>query len=243
MSLSQQKLLAELTSRSKQIHSAKTLEKKLSLAYGLYKTISDIRDQPYPELLLLQNTAKSFMKDLLSVESDEEMIRLGEQQQTMEQLNPHFIAGKGPLPKTIVEKLEKLTPEQKKALYKWKHLTSLLTTLQQHLIMTVNEPSREKDEKSTNYLTTPDERADLRVILKNGLFYHPVQEDIDIKKQFSKRFFLCDTARMTSHDKDGYAAYVINTQGEISIFDHFNVTDGTAHSSPNAGGPSLLPEK
>jgi hypothetical protein len=42
---------------------------------------------------------------------------------------------------------------------------------------------------------------------------------------------------MRSHDKDGYGAYTMNANGEISIFMHHNMTDKIAHSSMNAGSP------
>lgn len=53
------------------------------------------------------------------------------------------------------------------------------------------------------------------------------------------RHHLFSTKNMIAHGKKGYAAFTLNINGELSVFNHKCTKDGIAHSSMNAGAPVI----
>lgn len=80
-------------------------------------------------------------------------------------------------------------------------------------------------EEKIIYLT-PSQRDEHRIIIHNGKFK---------ERRADNTFALVDTSIRQSHAKQGLAAYVINFNGEISIFDHLE--EKIAHSSMSQGNP------
>lgn len=92
-------------------------------------------------------------------------------------------------------------------------------------MLDVNNDDKVRDRKSynlTRYFST-QERARYRVHLFQGKFY-----------QCGSLF---DTTNYIAHGKVSYAAYTLNANGELSIFNHHGMADRIAHSSLNAGAP------
>jgi hypothetical protein len=79
------------------------------------------------------------------------------------------------------------------------------------------------------------QRANHRVMISHIDPEHPNQ--LSKEALFYKNGKRFSTKKMISHGKHGFAAYTINTLGEISIFNHHGMQDGIAHSSMNAGCP------
>lgn len=46
-----------------------------------------------------------------------------------------------------------------------------------------------------------------------------------------------DTSQMIAHGKTGFAAFTLNANGELSVFNHLGMRDKIAHSSMNSGSP------
>lgn len=70
---------------------------------------------------------------------------------------------------------------------------------------------------------TPEDRAEYRVNIYRG--------------KVVKEGNVFSTTKMPSHDKKGFAAYTLNTNGELSTFTHNRMCDQVAHSTMNAGVP------
>lgn len=81
----------------------------------------------------------------------------------------------------------------------------------------------DKNPGRNTFFLNPEQRAKHRVNIYNGSF-----------QQHGKLF---STDNMISHDRKGYASFTINTNGEISVFNHHRLADRYAHSSMNAGAP------
>jgi hypothetical protein len=251
----------ELKVKQQQLALAATLEDKLDIAYEIYIETTALLDslpdgdRQKPNIERLQQNAVRFMKILLNVESDEKMIVLAERRQKMKEYDSRYLPGREPIAKIEVgesesthlgelakksdsansEEIEEAQKKGRVARYNWKRLASLAVALDQRRIMRVNDSSRHLDKgyrggrrtRETIFLT-PEQRASHRIVIKDGVFYKP-------KSTTSVEFDRCDTTAMTSHEKPSYAAYTVNAQGEISIFNHHGMADFYAHSSMNSG--------
>jgi hypothetical protein len=97
-------------------------------------------------------------------------------------------------------------------------------------LLDVNHSDKFADVKYRLTYLTPQQRAKYRIEIVDGLFHHS-----------GKTF---DSSDLTAHDKLGYVAFTLNTNGELSVFEHLGgLVDKSrrklAHSSMNAGSPVL----
>lgn len=92
-------------------------------------------------------------------------------------------------------------------------------------LLQVNAKSRKLDMSNSTLMFDSEKRGEQRVHISQGLF--------------CKNGYLFDTKKMESHGKPGYAAYTLNVNGELSVFNHYGMTNGIAHSSMNAGAPVI----
>lgn len=223
-------IVKSLTGKAEKFDLAKTLEQKLDIGYEIYNEISNVlnlipdNDEAKPFLVKLNNNALEFMSILLNTLDIEEIINLAERRKRMVAIDPAFlprskdIAGVGEL--------------DNKPVYQFKRLINLAMAYNKKIIMRVNDESRKVDQDLRIMQLKYEERAKHRVVLTEGLFFKPV-EDRELLK--GDLFEGLDTSNMSSHGNFGYAAYVINTYGEISVFNHYGKADQYAHSSMNAG--------
>jgi hypothetical protein len=104
------------------------------------------------------------------------------------------------------------------------HFRSLVRdtlALRQDKLVAVNPESKQKDIQMSTRMFTAQERINKRIIISpDGLFNYAA--DVNA---------LVNTKGMVSHSGSNYAAYVINTKGEISLFEHIGMKDRVAHSS------------
>jgi hypothetical protein len=118
-----------------------------------------------------------------------------------------------------------------KGRYNLKRAAKNVVLLRRNKLMVVNKESKELDKKHQTKMYAAQERASSRVTIREGKFYNNTGN-------------LMDTSTMISHDKPGYAAFVINDHGEITMFKHHrmrqhdekkNPVDVVAHSAWNSG--------
>lgn len=98
----------------------------------------------------------------------------------------------------------------------------------QHLLdikemLDVNETDKKEDNLYNRKRFFSQDRAKHRVHLYQGRFH---QQGV-----------LFDTSRFIAHGKLGYAAYTLNANGELSVFNHYGVNHEPVHSTMNAGSP------
>jgi hypothetical protein len=94
------------------------------------------------------------------------------------------------------------------------------------LFLLVNTLDQLVDEDEKTQMLSPEERDTYRKEIINGKFS---------VRQEDNTYIPFDTSIYLSHNKKGYAAFVMNRNGEFSFFNHHKMTDGIAHSSMNAG--------
>lgn len=92
--------------------------------------------------------------------------------------------------------------------------------------LTMSSAYKDSDKEEKIIYLTPSQRDEHRIIIHDGKFK---------ERRDDNTFALIDTSIRQSHMKQGYAAYVINLNGEISVFDHLE--GETAHSSMTQGNP------
>ena len=220
-----------LADNIKKFSKVPTLEEKLDIAYNIYLETPKLKD-PKPSGFLkiildknekLRENAMKFMKFTLNIDDEAKVLELMERRKKMKTFAPDFLP-RGP-------ELMGISDAEGKVPYSLGRLAKQYVALEKGDIKRVNDRSRETDKEYRTIFLHHTDRAKHRVILRSGLFYKPKHKVAIDQDQFE----LCDTSKMTSHEKIGFAAYVINSQGEISIFDHHDMTDRYAHSSMTAG--------
>ena len=90
-------------------------------------------------------------------------------------------------------------------------------------LLDVNAGDKQSDLLLGTKFFSSQQRASQRVHLYQGKFYQMGQ--------------LVSTTGYTSHNKPGYAAFTLNANGELSVFNQIGMTNAIAHSSMNAGSP------
>jgi hypothetical protein len=92
-------------------------------------------------------------------------------------------------------------------------------------LLDVNQGDKEDDRRTGTQFFARQNRALYRVHIFQG--------------KFCKEGELFDTKKYKAHNKKGYAAFTINVNGELSIFNHLGGKDKILHSSMNAGVPVM----
>lgn len=122
-------------------------------------------------------------------------------------------------------------------LHQWQKLSKSALAAQDGDIMLVTQQERALDKQNETKFFKHKERAEYRVILSGGKFYQPIIHqalteltDAELLKKYS-------TTNMSAHNKLKYGAYVLNTNGELLVFNHHNMRDQIAHSSMSDGTP------
>ncbi|CAM2904287.1 Uncharacterised protein [Legionella steigerwaltii] len=161
--------------------------------------------------------------DLTETEDiNKQLISLMEERNKYKDQNPYYIPGKSPklLSQLIepaqrnLEDAEKQDSEMRKALQEARAKKEILS---------VNKESQEADRKLKIRYLSPEERAKHRIIIRD--------------KRFLQNGEPVNTSGMMSHGKRGYAAFTLNANGELYIFEHNEGANRMAHSSMTAGSP------
>lgn len=210
-----------------------TLAQRLDKAWGIYKD-----DKSTEEDKLIAQSFMIFALDVIDKDIFENL------NQTLEKLMLERELHKGDNPDFIPGKSLVILSEQIKSDLKQTDKTGVTNVeavnklIQNKDILDVNLASKLKDQgqlkdkhgrvngKKTVFFN-PEERDMLRVIVRKGAFH-------------SGRGKVFDTQESISHYKKGFAAFTLNVNGELSVFQHINHDKtGVAHSSINSGLPVL----
>ena len=152
---------------------------------------------------------------------NEQLLGLMQERNLHKGVNPEYI------PKLSPKHLGNIFNEfnfEKKVSATHLYKAQLQSLMNRREILEVDADSKATDERDKVPQLTKEERAKYRVHIYQGKFY---QNNIP----FNSKDYI-------SHGKRGYAAYTLNVQGELSVFDHHSSDPGTlVHSSLNAGAP------
>lgn len=207
--------------RNNKIYSGKTgtLAQRIDFAWSIYSNAdvdafkSDDREKALKFLI--------YAFDINDVdEVNGQLIQLMEERNKHKATNPEYIPGKSPT--RIPFNPRKVVPIQS-------HVTGRTgnvevdEAIEAREILDVDDHSKGLDHSLDTIFLTPEQRAEHRVHIRAG------------KLQKNGKDF--DTSSMISHQKKGYAAYTLNVNGELSVFNHRCMKDRYAHSSMNAGVP------
>jgi hypothetical protein len=165
------------------------------------------------------------MSAILDTDDEKRLLRLMNLRMAKRELDPEYIPGKSPKKQV---RLPDPLQANKKAKYHWRHLAKLALASVRGKVLTVSERAKNKDADENTRFLSSKERDAHRVIIRQGKFY---------ERDLSNEYTECDTRYRVSHGKEGYMAITINMKGELSLFDHFEILDGFAHSSMNAQAP------
>ncbi|MDI1351175.1 MAG: hypothetical protein PSV35_00140 [bacterium] len=209
--------------KNKSIYKEKsgTLAERIDFAWSIYTLNNKIK---LPELNKIKKEALLFLTYALDIRDPQDvngqLINLMAEREKVKAVNPGYIPGKSPnrLPFNPAEIIPSATPMNKK-----NESPQIAEAIRNNELLDVNSGSKQLDTEKKTIFLTEQERAERRVIISNG--------------QFKKNGINFDTSNMHSHKKEGFAAFTLNANGELSVFVHNQMRDRFAHSSMNAGVP------
>jgi hypothetical protein len=176
---------------------------------------------------------------VLNINDTNNLAQLMQERQQKSKTNPEFIPNRTPqltklqnftaenkISSEQINKNNNLNPEQKdRARYNLQRIAQTALAHKQGKALAVNQDSKDEDLLQETKFLTPAQRDQNRAIVKNGEI---------LQRQSDNSFTKVDTKLNISHQKDNYVAFVLNVQGELSLFNHFDMGDKIAHSSMNA---------
>jgi hypothetical protein len=216
--------LVELFSRSR---TPMLLGQKLDNAYEIYNQCNVVLTYIIPakdrdEILSAQKEMLEFLKKNLNVETLPAVVQRMSARELRKKTNLEYVPGIKP-PKLTT--LPDPNLGRTKAQSHLRYLAMLVLAASRHKVLRVNTYGRKKDAKyNIKLFKSAEERIPFRIGIKNGKF-------IEIDAKIAET--LCDTTHQISHKKKSYASFVININGELSIFDHDDMKNLIAHSSIN----------
>ncbi|MCW8444411.1 hypothetical protein OQJ05_10150 [Fluoribacter gormanii] len=193
-----------------------TLAERIDFAWSVYSTEDKFeREEKDAALKFL-----IFAFDITDTnEINEQLIQLMAKREQYKAKNPEYIPGKSP---TLPFDPGVVIP-QKTAAHGQADVKEIKEAIESKELLDVNNRSKHLDSHKQTKFLTPEERAEKRVHIRNGKFKRHGRD--------------VDTSNMISHGKRGFAAFTLNANGELSIFNHHGMADRVAHSSMNAGAP------
>lgn len=206
--------------RKKQIYlEAKgPLASRIDFAWQVYNDRSQKNDVRKKALNFL-----IFAFDLRTLSNlNQQLIELMHERDNYRSHNPQYVPGKTPMSLSFNPGL--VVPEQT-----FHEGQSVQRPIRQALasgeMLDVNNESKDLDWRVGTRFFNAQQRSAFQVHCHKGKFY--------------KDGKVFDSTKMISHGKNGYAAFTLNANGELSVFRHHGMTDLIAHSSMNAGVPVI----
>ncbi|MCL9684462.1 hypothetical protein [Legionella maioricensis] len=199
------------------LESKATLAQRIDFAWHVYSTRTGLPDTFKKEALKFLIYAFDIP---LTANVNAQLITLMDERMKHWDKNPEYIPGKSPqnIPfdpgKLVLNKTK--TPNQSAD-------KDIEQAMQSKELLDVNQRSKELDKNKSTRFLTPEQRGQHRVHIYNG--------------KFNQNGRPCDTYAMVSKGKQGFAAFTLNANGELSLFNHYGMKDRIAHSSMNAGSP------
>jgi hypothetical protein len=220
------------------------LASRLDLAYEIYQIchLAPNGDSKFQKQIeSIKKSALTFMMDVLDVKTTKEVIDGMQDRARTRQYDPEYIprqkttvVKKMPDPNRSEDKVVKIGNVEKrisaKTQFRWRKAASTALGAQYRKVMPINIQSFLKDMEKSTIMLTREQRDKHRVHIRKGKF---------VARAPDNEFHPFDTTKMKSHGKYGFSAFVINTSGEISMFEHNNMADRYAHSSMNAQRPVM----
>lgn len=215
--------LDDLTSGNIYLEKTDTLAARIDYAWSIY-TEKNTYEAKYAALKFL-----IYAFDITDTNAiNQQLFQFMEDRQQHQAINPNYVPGKLPSHLPFDPKL--VIPEKTPTYGNSTH-SGVKAAIAERELLDVNAHGRKADNgvrhpyKKTcpTIFFNDKERGAWRVHLRNGLFH-----------QNGKPF---DTSQMISHRKKGFAAFTLNANGELSVFNHNNMKDSIAHSTPNAQAP------
>ncbi|WP_131794221.1 hypothetical protein [Fluoribacter gormanii] len=193
-----------------------TLAERIDFAWSVYSTEDNFeREEKKAALKFL-----IFAFDITDTNKiNEQLIQLMAKREQYKAKNPEYIPGKSP---TLPFDPGVVIP-QKTAAHGQADVKEIKEAIESKELLDVNNRSKHLDSHKQTKFLTPAERAQKRVHIRDGKFKRNGRD--------------VDTSNMISHGKRGFAAFTLNANGELSIFNHHGMADRVAHSSMNAGAP------
>ncbi|HVY53872.1 MAG TPA: hypothetical protein VHA13_05075 [Gammaproteobacteria bacterium] len=208
-----------------------TLAERLDNAYELYEKCSALmasgkHEAHHATLMALTSEALKLLENILDTKGKSAIMVKMRQRQTHKQFNAEYIPGKSPL--DSLTQLPKSLHAKTLAQYKWRKISEIGLGKARNQVLTVTESAKNTDKSEETIFLDKYARDMHRVLIINGKFH---------ERQVNNSFTLADTEHCISHSKSGFSAFTVNLNGEISLFNHFTIEDGFAHSSMNAQAP------
>lgn len=201
-----------------------SLAERLDKAWECYNNIErtkEDREIAQSYLIFVLDIKEEDITDNLNVKLQNLMVK----REIIREVNPEYIPGKSPI--ALDEEIKgKLTKTPEPGLSDYEVITK---ALQEETLLDVNAVSRKKDSGEATGQKTEffdvEQRDMMRILIRKGKFVTPEGE-------------LFDTNTSISKFKKGFAAFTLNVNGEISVFQHrLQEVNGVAHSSMNSAMP------
>jgi hypothetical protein len=202
----------------------KILAERLDAQYEIYLRSKAYLQTPIDKdpnsaaYIELNQKASSFMKIVLDSDNAAQIQEMMKTRQAKMQRQPEFIPNKTP----ILLRSNNQTEDRND---RWKQVKEYGKAVMRGTLMEVNDRAREKDQDENIMQLNAAERDEYRVHIAKGKFY---------TRNHDNEFQLYDTRNAVSHGHPGFAAYVINAKGELSVFSHYGLEKPFAHSSLNS---------
>jgi hypothetical protein len=172
----------------------------------------------------LQNKAQKFLCYAFDIKDSNPNVHqvlayLMSKREKYKSTNPYYIPGKSPvLGFHTGRNVPEVTQEYAKSSNQ-----ALQMAFDRTEILDVPTKSKEEDKHDGLIFFSASERSKYRVHIHKGIF--------------TKDGTVFGTEAMTAHGKAGYAAFTLNAEGELSVFNHMLGADKIKHSSMNSGKP------
>jgi len=171
-----------------------------------------------------------FLESVLNVKTKKEIDELMADREEKRVLNREYIPGKHNIvfPSKLPDPMQADNPAEnfmtRRARYNWRNVTQQALMLSRKQAVAVNEKDLRKDQENNIKMYNDTERDVYRVIIRDGLV---------LQRNAQNMLNPFDTKKMSSHLKNGWAAFTYNMNGECDIFQHNNKADAVAHSTMN----------
>jgi len=205
-----------------------TLATRLDLQFEIYKLCTSLLTSGSVLTVLeldrireYQTKALCFLEKVLDSKGIEEVEKLMEFRLAKKERFPEYIPRATPV--TFVHSLPRTARTNIQAMLLRAYENEMLKQAKNLLEITAS--GKEKDLEEKTIFLNADKRDELRVILAQGKIW---------KRLANNDFQLYDSTNNISKTGKGYAAFVLNKNGELSLFDHYDSQKPFFHSSPNA---------
>jgi len=199
------------------VDSGKTLAQNIDRAWGIYTDGSPIPgDRGVAQRFLIYAFDLKYSNN---ISINDQLLEMMAKRNLYKAKNPEYVPGLSP-------KHLALNPDElqldKIELGQTAKNPKIRSLIKKRELLDVNSKDKRLDVKDNTFFMDPQLRAQHRVHIHDGRFY--------------KDRSPLSTTSYSSHGKNGFGAFTLNANGELSVFNHFGRSD-KFHSTMNAGSP------